>query len=42
MSLIRSFAAFVVAVVALASAAAGQEPVKIRFTLDWKLQGIHA
>ena len=48
---IRTFAATVVgaliavlliAVLAMASGAAAQETVKLRFTLDWKLQGIHA
>jgi NitT/TauT family transport system substrate-binding protein len=29
-------------VIAMATASPAAEPVKIRFTLDWKLQGIHA
>jgi NitT/TauT family transport system substrate-binding protein len=42
MSLIRSFAAFAVGLALSASDAAAQETSKLRFTLDWKLQGIHA
>jgi NitT/TauT family transport system substrate-binding protein len=42
MSLIRSFAAFAVGLALSASGAAAQETSKLRFTLDWKLQGIHA
>jgi NitT/TauT family transport system substrate-binding protein len=39
---IRTFAATIIAVLAAMSGAAAQETVKLRFTLDWKLQGIHA
>jgi NitT/TauT family transport system substrate-binding protein len=43
---IRTFAATVIgaliAVLAMTPGAAAQETVKLRFTLDWKLQGIHA
>jgi NitT/TauT family transport system substrate-binding protein len=43
MSLIRSsLAAIAVGLTVCATGAAAQEPTKIRFTLDWKLQGIHA
>jgi NitT/TauT family transport system substrate-binding protein len=42
MSLIRSFAAIAVGLALSASSAAAQETGKLRFTLDWKLQGIHA
>jgi NitT/TauT family transport system substrate-binding protein len=42
MRLIRGFAASVIAVLAMTPGAAAQETVKLRFTLDWKLQGIHA
>ena len=42
MSLIRSFAAFALGLALSASGAAAQETSKLRFTLDWKLQGIHA
>jgi NitT/TauT family transport system substrate-binding protein len=38
----RFVAAFVIASCAALSAASAQETTKIRFTLDWKLQGIHA
>src|SRR5450432_4122348 len=36
------FAALAVALVLSVSSARAQELTKIRFTLDWKLQGIHA
>jgi NitT/TauT family transport system substrate-binding protein len=39
---IRTFAATIIAVLAAMSGAAAQETVKLRFTLDWKLQSIHA
>jgi NitT/TauT family transport system substrate-binding protein len=42
MRLIYSLAAMAAGLVLSASGAAAQEPTKIRFTLDWKLQGIHA
>jgi NitT/TauT family transport system substrate-binding protein len=42
MSLIRSLAAIAIGLALSAASAAAQEPTKIRFTLDWKLQGIHA
>src|SRR5260370_12417769 len=42
MSLTRSFAAFAVGFALSASGAAAQDTSKLRFTLDWKLQGIHA
>src|SRR6266513_4130248 len=42
MSLIRGLAVFAVGFALSASGAAAQEMSKLRFTLDWKLQGIHA
>jgi NitT/TauT family transport system substrate-binding protein len=42
MSLIRGLAAIAAGLFMLTSGASAQETTKIRFTLDWKLQGIHA
>ncbi len=42
MSLIRGLAAVAAGLFMFASGASAQEVTKIRFTLDWKLQGIHA
>ncbi len=42
MSLIRGLAAVAAGLFMLTSGASAQETTKIRFTLDWKLQGIHA
>ena len=42
MSLIRGLAAIAAGLFMLLSGASAQETTKIRFTLDWKLQGIHA
>src|SRR5258708_2321299 len=39
---LKSFALAGCLVLPLAAAAAPAEPVKIKFTLDWKLQGLHA
>ncbi len=36
------FAALLLSSIGVASAASAQETTKIKFTLDWKLQGIHA
>jgi NitT/TauT family transport system substrate-binding protein len=42
MSFIARFAVFAVSLALCASGAIAQETTKLRFTLDWKLQGIHA
>jgi len=42
MSLMRGPAAIAAGLFMLVSSASAQETTKIRFTLDWKLQGIHA
>src|SRR6202171_1361278 len=42
MNFTSRFTTLAVALVLFASSAFAQEPTKIRFTLDWKLQGIHA
>jgi len=42
MRLIHSLAAIAIGLALWVSGATAQEPTKIRFTLDWKLQGIHA
>ena len=42
MSLLRVCFAAVLAVCCAMSGASAQEPVKIKFTLDWKYQGLHA
>jgi NitT/TauT family transport system substrate-binding protein len=42
MTLIRNFAAIAVGLVVWICNAGAQETTKLRFTLDWKLQGIHS
>jgi NitT/TauT family transport system substrate-binding protein len=42
MPLLRLFGTLAIAFALSVSDAAAQEPTKIRFTLDWKFQGIHA
>src|ERR1700724_3982859 len=42
MSFIARFAVFAVSLALCAPGAIAQETTKLRFTLDWKLQGIHA
>ena len=42
MPLLRRLGALAVGLVLSLAGAAAQEPTKIRFTLDWKYQGIHA
>src|ERR1700682_2757242 len=42
MNFTSRFTTLAVALVLFASSAFAQETTKIRFTLDWKLQGIHA
>jgi NitT/TauT family transport system substrate-binding protein len=42
MPLLRMLGAFSVIGALALSGAAAQEPIKVRLTLDWKYQGIHA
>src|SRR5258708_38888203 len=42
MPLLRRLGALAIGLVLSRAGAAAQEPTKIRFTLDWKYQGIHA
>src|ERR1700719_1656137 len=42
MSLTRGFAALALALALSPSGTSAQEVTKLRFTLDWKLQGVHA
>ena len=42
MPLTRGFAALALALALAPSGTSAQEVTKLRFTLDWKLQGVHA